>query len=227
MIFFTMVEENFEIWWPECLKNSLISHFSNARDCNNSEKKHSIFPDFPWPFPFLRFPLTFPKKDHFSRFSRFSLTRMNTVFSKYSKMLIYCFFIFRISTGCRWITENVRSRKNGTNNKMNTGIADFSHVNIKYFGCIYVYRIDNVIYLNILEKIIITVSHSFPIVVGFPPKSCIYSTISPILFQSLQINKFLLKGKFTHFQKFVIGKSSWNHEKQNKLGQKLYPFWRY
>ena len=25
--FFTMVEENFEIWWPECLQNTLISHF--------------------------------------------------------------------------------------------------------------------------------------------------------------------------------------------------------
>ena len=36
---------------------------------------------------------------------------------------------------------------------MNTGIADFSHVNnSKYFGCIYVYRINNVIYLNILRE---------------------------------------------------------------------------
>ena len=25
-----------------------------------------------------------------------------------------------------------------------------------------------------------------------------------------------LKGKFTHFQKFVIGKSSWNYEKEKK-----------
>ena len=29
MIFFTMVEENFEIWWAECLQNTLISHIFN------------------------------------------------------------------------------------------------------------------------------------------------------------------------------------------------------
>ena len=48
---------------------------------------------------------------------------------------------------------------------MNTGIADFSHINnSKYFGYIYDYRINIVNYLNILEKIIITVNHLFQIV---------------------------------------------------------------
>ena len=29
MIFFTVVEEHFEIWWPECLQNTLISYYLN------------------------------------------------------------------------------------------------------------------------------------------------------------------------------------------------------
>ena len=27
--FLTMIEENFEIWWPECFQNALISHYLN------------------------------------------------------------------------------------------------------------------------------------------------------------------------------------------------------
>ena len=46
-------------------------------------------------------------------------------------------FIFRISRRCHWITKHDRLKKDCTNNKTNTEIADFSHINNKYFGYIY------------------------------------------------------------------------------------------
>ncbi len=77
---------------------------------------------------------------------------------------------------------------------MNTEIADISHVNnSKYFGYIYDYIINIVIYLNILENN----NYCKPLVANCcccsPPRNCIFYYFIFVLFQlpaPPQINRF-------------------------------------